>query len=162
MYSAKARAVVSRQNVKHRLCITKEKLDCYSESYTGKSTSVVHEATPLIQWLLTTSNSEAILSHSEWAYVWRWVMENFVYNESASYYLIITSTLDVTKKRDVNSLYQELRLLHRSHTTKQLWRFLGLHYTWLPLYFLQINDLHLLGTQTGVNIDSQQTYGPHL
>ena len=71
MYSTKARAVVSRQNndVQHRICITKEKLDYYVKSYRGKNTSVIHEAIPLIQLLLTISNSDAILSHSQCAYV---------------------------------------------------------------------------------------------
>ena len=71
-------AVVSRQNneaikynneVKHKLCITNEKLDYNANSCTGKNTSAIHEAISLIQSLLTISNPDVILSHSEWAYV---------------------------------------------------------------------------------------------
>ena len=55
--------------MKHRICITKEKLGDYANGYRDKNTSVIPEALPLIQLLLTSSNSEAILSHSEWAYI---------------------------------------------------------------------------------------------
>ena len=70
-YTTKARAIVSRQynDVKRRICITKEKLDYNAESYRGKNTSVAHEAKPLIQLLLTISNAEARPSHSEWVCV---------------------------------------------------------------------------------------------
>ena len=61
--------------------ITKQKLDYYDNSYRGKNTSVIHDTIPLIQLLLTISNSEAIQSHSEWAYVWRQFLESFGYNE---------------------------------------------------------------------------------
>ena len=66
-----AQAVVLRQNndVEHRICITKEKLDCYAKSQRGKNTSVKYEVIPPVQLLLIISNSEAILSHIEWAYV---------------------------------------------------------------------------------------------
>ena len=43
----------------------------------GKNTWVIPDSVPLIQPLLTISNSEAILHHSEWAYVWHWILENF-------------------------------------------------------------------------------------
>ena len=78
--------------MKHRICITKEKLAYHVKSYGGKNTSVIHKAIPLIQLSLTISKSEAILSHSEWAYVWHHVMENFRYTESISCYFVITST----------------------------------------------------------------------
>ena len=64
----------------------------------------------MIQLLLTISNSEAILSHSKWASVSHRVMENVGYNEPTSRYFVVTGTPDITKKLDVNSLYQELRL----------------------------------------------------
>ena len=71
-----------------RICIIKEKLDCYN--YRGKNTSVIHDAVPPIQLLLTNSNSEAVLNHSECAYVWHCVMENFWYKKSMSCYLIFS------------------------------------------------------------------------
>ena len=64
MYSTKARAEqCSRQNndVKHIICSTKEKLDNYAQTITGKNTSIIHDAITLIHLLLTISNSEAIL-----------------------------------------------------------------------------------------------------
>ena len=38
--------------MKYRICIVKEKLDYYAKSYTGKNTSVIHEAIPLIHFFI--------------------------------------------------------------------------------------------------------------
>ena len=59
---------MKRENkVKHIIYITIEKLDYYVKSHGGKDNSIIHDALYLIQLLLTVSNSEAILTDSEWA-----------------------------------------------------------------------------------------------
>ena len=94
MFNTKARAVVSRQNndVKHRICITKEKLDYYAKSYRDKNTSVIYDTIPLIQLLLTICNFEAALSHGECGC-----------DESVSHYFVMTGTPDIMKYQDMNS-----------------------------------------------------------